>query len=323
MPHLKPWVVLAALCHCAFAAAQSGYPARPVSLVVPFAADGPNDAEFRLLLPQLQEATKKSFVFDFRPGAGSTIGTAYAAKAVPDGCTLLLTSGSITLLPNFYPDLSYDVARSFEPVIQLTERYTVLVASTEALPRVHNVQDLIAYGKANPGILNCGTAGSGSIGHITCVALASAIGVPIASIHYKGVSQVLTDLIGGRTHLTAGTLLVAQPAIKAGKARAIVALNTERSKTYPEVKTAIELGLDVEYPTWLGVFAPAGTAAGILGRLNREMASAARQPEVMSKLEAQGTYIVAGSPEAFRKKVLSELARWKKIIQEKNIRLDE
>lgn len=304
--------------------AESAYPSRrPVTLVVPFTSGGPNDVEFRLFLPRLQESMKQSFVFDFRPGAASTIGTGYVAKAAADGYTLLLTNGSITIHPNFYADLPYDVQKSFIPVIQLTERYTILIASTAGLPNVHSIQDLVAYAKANPGTLNCGTAGVGGISHIACVALSSAIGVPITAVHYKGVSQGLIDVIAGRTQLTAGTVFVAQPGIKAGKLRPIAALNRVRSTIYPELKTAIELGLDVEYPTWLGVFAPAGTPAAIVQRLNSEMAAAARAPDIMSKLDAQGTYVVASSPEAFRQKLAFELARWKKIIQEKNIRADE
>ena len=303
--------------------AQPAYPSRTVTMVVPFTSGGPNDSEFRLFQPRLQESTKQSFVFDFKPGATSTIGVGYVAKAAPDGYTLLLTNGSMTIHPNFYPDLPYDVARSFEPVIQLTERYTVLMASTTALPNVHSLADLVAYGKANPGKLNCGDAGAGGITHIACVSLSTAIGIPFTAVHYKGVSQGLIDVIAGRTQLTAGTIFVGLPAIKAGQLRPIVAMNTVRSKIFPELKTAMELGYDVEYPTWLGVYAPAGTPVPIVRRLNNEMAAAARLPEAMSKLEAQGTFVVASTPEVFRQKTLSELARWKKIIQEKNIKAEE
>ncbi len=299
--------------------APAGYPSKPVSLVVPFTSGGPNDEEFRLFLPRIQESMKQSFVFDFKPGAASTIGTAYAAKAAPDGHTLLLTNGSITIHPNFYPDLAYKVPDSFEPVIQMTERYTVLIASVAALPDVHNVQDLIAWAKANPGALNCGTAGAGGISHIACVALSAAAGIPIAPIHYKGVSQGLIDVLAGRTQLTAGTIFVAQGGIKSGKLRPILALNAVRSKIYPELKTAMEQGLDVEYPTWLGVFAPAGTPQAIVRRLNSEFATAARMPDTMARLEAQGTFVVAASPEAFRKKVVGESTRWSRIIREKGI----
>ena len=169
--------------------AQPAYPSRTVTMVVPFTSGGPNDSEFRLFQPRLQESTKQSFVFDFKPGATSAIGVGYVAKAAPDGYTLLLTNGSMTIHPNFYPDLPYDVAKSFDPVIQLTERYTVLMASTASLPNVHSLADLVAYGKANPGKLNCGDAGAGGITHIACVSLSTAIGIPFTAVHYKGVSQ--------------------------------------------------------------------------------------------------------------------------------------
>ena len=314
-----------AMLFSANASAQAGnapYPGKPVMLVVPFTSGGPNDEEFRTFLPRLQESTKQSFVFDFKPGAATTIGTGYVAKAAPDGYTLLLTNGSITIHPNFYPDLPYDVPGSFEPVTQMTERYTILISSVAALPNVYNIPDLVAFGKANPGVLNCGAAGAGGVSHIACVALASATGVPITPIQYKGVSQGLIDVIAGRTQLTLGTIFVAQPGIKAGKLRAISALNA-RSKIFPELPTAIELGLDVEYPTWLGVFAPAKTPAAIVNKLNSELGAAARAPEVVSRVESQGSFIVASSPDVFRKKLLAERARWKKIITEKGIKLEE
>ncbi len=299
------------------------YPSRPISLVVPLASGASTDTEFRQFLPRLQESMKQSFVFDFRPGAATTIGTAFVAKSAPDGYTLLLTNGGITIHPNFYTDLPYEVPKSFEPVTQVTERYTILMVSTVALPNVHTVPDLVAHGKANPGQLNCGTAGAGGITHIVCALVSSTLGIAITPVHYKGVSQGQIDLIAGRNHLSAGTIFVAQPAIKAGKLRPIAALNAVRSKIYPELKTAMEMGIDIDYPTWLGVFAPAGTPAAIVNRLSSEIGAAARAPEVANKLDAQGTYIVASSPEAFRKKVLSEIVRWRKVIQEKNIKSEE
>jgi tripartite-type tricarboxylate transporter receptor subunit TctC len=315
--------ILATLASCPGAAlGQGAYPSKPVTLVVPFTSGGPNDEEFRLFLPRIQESMKQSFVFDFKPGATSTIGTGYVAKAAPDGYTLLITNGSITIHPNFYPDLPYDVPGSFEPITQMTERYTILISSVAGLPEVRSIPDLVSWGKAHPGQLNCGAAGAGGVSHIACVALASATGVPITPIQYKGVSQGLIDVIAGRTQLTLGTIFVALPGIKAGKLRAIAALNA-RSKIFPELPTAMELGLDVEYPTWLGVFAPARTPAAIVNKLNAELAAAAHAPEVVSRVESQGSFIVASSPETFRKKLVTERARWKKIITEKGIKLEE
>ena len=328
--HLKAWTLLALTVLAPYSAVVMGqanisreFPSKPISLVVPLTAGAATDTEFRLFLPRLQESIKQPLVFDFRPGVATTLGTAYVARSSPDGHTLLLSNGSITLAPNFYPQLPYNVEKSFEPIIQLTERYTILMVSTVALPQVHTLQDLVSYGKENPGILNCGTAGSGGNSHIVCASLSSAIGVAITPVHYKGVSQGQPDLLAGRNHLSAGTVTVALPFIKDGKLRPIAALNRVRSMIFPDLKTAIEVGIDVEYPTWLGVFAPAGTDQVIVDLLNRELRAAASLADVVNKLESQGTYVVASTPDVFRKKVSSELARWRKIILEKNIKAEE
>ena len=299
--------------------AQANWPSKPVTLVIPFTAGGTTDNEFRHFLPRLQESTGQPFVFDFRAGAATTIGTAYVAKAAPDGYTLLLQNAGLTVHPNFYPDLPYQVQKSFEPVTQVSGGSTIVMVSTAALPNVHSMQDLIAWGKANPGKLNCNTAGQGGVTHIVCAALSAAMGVPITPVHYKGVSQGQVDLIAGRTQVAAGTLFNALTNIKAGRIRAIAALNPERSKLMPELRTTMEQGVDVEYPNWLGMLAPAGTPPALVERIYSEMAKAAKSPDVGLALEKLGSAVVVSSPEQFRKRIAVELARWRNIIQEHKI----
>ncbi len=311
--------VFAALGGNANAQAQANWPAKPVTLVIPFTAGGTTDNEFRHYLPKLQESTGQPFVFDFRSGAATTIGTAYVAKAAPDGYTLLLQNAGLTVHPNFYPDLPYNVQKSFEPISQVTGGSTIVMVSTAALPNVHSMQDLIAWGKANPGKLNCNTAGQGGVTHIVCAAMAAAIGVPITPVHYKGVSQGQVDLIAGRTQVAAGTLFNALTNIKAGKIRAIAALNPDRSRLMPELRTTFEQGVDLEYPNWVGMFAPAGTPPAIINRMYQELAKAARSPEVGQGLEKLGSMAVASTPDEFRKRMTGELARWRNIIQDHKI----
>ena len=301
----------------------TAYPVRPVSLVIPFASGGTTDTEARLYLPKLQDSTGQPFVFDFRTGGGTTIGSAYVAKSAPDGYTLLMNNSGITVFPNFYPDLPFDVLKSFAPITATSDRTTTLVVSTAALSGVQSLTDLFAYGRANPGKLNCGTAGSGGVSHIVCASLASAAGIVITPVHYKGAAQGAIDLVAGRTHMNAGAYFNALPNIKAGKLRAIAVLNAERSRLLPDMPTAIEQGYDVEYPSWLGVFAPAGTPPAIVNRLHAEFVKAVRAPDVLKQLEAQGSVPVASTPDAFRRRLVSELARWKKIVQEKGIKAEE
>ena len=299
------------------------YPNRPVSLVIPFAAGGTTDAEARIYTQKLQELTGQPWVFDFRAGAGTTVGSAYVARATPDGYTLLMNNSGMAVFPNFHPDLPFDVLKSFIPITQLSDRVTSLVVSPVALPNVHNLKDLVAYAKAKPGELTCGTgSGAGGISHIVCESLASAAGIAIAPVHYKGAAQAAVDLIAGRIHMNAGAYFNAMPNVKAGKLRVISILNTERAKMLPNMPTAIEQGFDVEYPSWLGVFAPAGMPPALVNRIHGELVKAVRAPDVLKQLDAQGSIAVANSPEAFRKRLVDELARWRKVVQEKGIKVD-
>ena len=302
--------------------ALDAYPSKPIVVIIPVAA-GPTDAEFRIFLPRLAEIFSQTFILENKPGAGQSIGTAIAAKAAADGYTLLLTNGSFTVHPNFYPDLPYDIVRSFDPVSQLTGRSTIMMVSTAALPGVHSIQDLIAHAREHPDKLNCGTSGAGSITHIVCAALASAANIRITPVYYKGGSQSQIDLIAGRTQLAAGTLFNALPNVRTGKLRPIATLNPERSRVIPEVRTSLEQGYDVEFPDWLGVLAPAGTPGAIVARLNTEFRKAVLSPDIAKQLEQQGSVALASAPEAFRKRLSLETARWKKIIQERGIKAEE
>ncbi len=302
--------------------AADSYPSRPITVIIPVAA-GPTDAEFRIFQPKLAEIFTQPFILENRPGAGQSVGTAVAARAAPDGYTLLLTNGSFTVHPNFYPNLSYDIIRNFEPVTQLTERDTIFAVSMASLPEVHNLKELVAWGRAHPGTLNCGTSGRGSITHIVCASLSSVTNLPITPVHYKGGGQSQIDLIAGRTHFVAGNLLNAISVVKQGKLRIIATLNPERSKLIPDVPTSLEQGFDVQYPSWLGVLVPAGTSPAIINRLYTGLRQAALSPEVSKQIEAQGSTPVGSSPEQFRKQIASEAARWKKIIQERGIKAED
>lgn len=304
------------------AAAPEAWPARPVTVIIPVAA-GPTDAEFRLFLPKLAEIFPQPFILENKPGAGQSVGTAIAAKAAPDGHTLLLTNGSFTVHPNFYPKLAYDITRSFEPVTQMTERATVFAVSPVSLPEVRSLKELVAWGQANPGQLNCGTSGRGSITHIVCASLASVANLPITAVHYKGGAQSQTDLIAGRTHFVATNLLNAIAVARQGKVRLIAALGPERAKAAPDVPTSLEQGYDVQYPSWLGVLVPAGTPPAIIARLHAGLRQAVLSPDLARQLDQQGIVPVGSSPDQFRRQIAAEAARWRKIIQERGIRAED
>ena len=299
-----------------------GFPSRPVTMVYPFAAGGPGDNEFRLYADRLLANLGQPFVLDFRPGAAATIGIAYVLKAAPDGYTLLAPNAGITVIPNFYPAFNENVIKSLAPVTQFSKSFTGVLVSQAVLSKVQSLQDLLAYARANPGALNCNTAGAGGITHTVCVALATAMNIRITPVHYKGVAQGQIDLIGGRTQVSGGTLFAAMPNIKSGKLRVIAILGPDRSPLMPEIRTSHEQGYNVDFPVWQGVFAPPGTPLPIVEKLSAEFAKVVRMPEVIKQLETLGNAPVASTPEVFRATVASELGYWKKIIQDNDIKAE-
>ena len=254
---------------------------------------------------------------DFRGGAGSTIGVAYALRAKPDGYTILAGNSSMMVFPYFYPELNPGVINQLIPVTQLSDRTSAVIISTAALPNVHSLQDLIAYGKANPEKLNCNTAGAGSNSHIACVALSSVIGIPITTVHYKGLGPASIDQIAGRTHLSVGTVF--QGMSHPRTLRFIAIMGAHRSKLLPELPTTHELGYDVDYRSWLGIFAPPNTPQPIVNYLNAEFVKAVKSPDVVAALENGGSHAVGSSDAEFRKRIAAELAISKKVIEDNKI----
>jgi len=321
---LATCAAIAALATPNLASAQAGnYPNRPVNIVVPFAAGGTTDSELRLYTGKLQASTGQPWVFDFRGGAGTTIGVGYTLRATPDGYTIMSTNSGISVIPNFYPELNHSVVSQLITITQLSDRSAAIITSVAALPNVRTVQDLLAYAKANPGKLNCNTSGPGAATHIACAALSNVLGIPITPVHYKGVGPGQIDLIAGRTQVSVGTVFNAWNQVKAGKLRYIAAMGAKRSKLMPDMPTTHEMGYDVDYPSWLGVFAPPKTPKAIVDKLNAEWVKAVKSPDVVEALDKTGSTAVGSSVEEFRIAFAKELAVSKKIVEQNNIKIEE
>jgi tripartite-type tricarboxylate transporter receptor subunit TctC len=305
------------------AQSAAGFPSRPVTVVVPYVPGGITDNETRLYTQKLQESTGQPFVLDFKPGATTTIGTGHVAKANPDGYTLLVATTTLTLLPNFFPDLPFDVIKSFTPITMMSNRSAAVLVSPAALPNIQTLDELVAHARANPGMLNAGTNGQGSVVHIVGAWLASATKTKLTFVHYKGVAQGVVDLIAGRTHLAPGTVFNALPHLRSGKLRAVAIIGDQRSRLMPDIKTTREYGYDVEFPSWLGAFAPAKTPDAIVNTLNAEFKKAVMSAGVVKQLESAGAVPVASTPDEFRKRLLRELTNWQKVIREENIKLTQ
>jgi tripartite-type tricarboxylate transporter receptor subunit TctC len=300
----------------------ASFPSRPVRVIIPFVPGGSTDSEAKLYTDKLHASLKQPFVYDFRGGAGGYIGALQFLNATPDGYTIMITNTGLTVSANFYPQLNHDIVRQFVPITELSNRTTAVITSPMALPNVHTLKDLTAWGKSNPGQLNCNNSGAGGVTHIVCVALSNAIGVPITPIYYKGIAQGQIDLIAGRTQVSGGTLTAALGHIKTGKLRAIAIYGANRSTLLPDVPTTAEQGYDLAYPSWLGAFAPPTTPQTIVSKLNAEFVRAIKSPDVIAAVEKLGTTPIASTPEEFRKKFQSNLMYWKRIVETNNIKLE-
>lgn len=322
---LAAYAVVAATSLANPAAAQdsaANYPSKPVRVIIPFVAGGSTESEARLYIDKLQASLKQPFVYDFRGGAGGSIGAVQLLKATPDGYTIMIANTGLTIFPNFYPQLSHQAVSQLVPITELSNRTTAVITSPTALPNVHSLKDLAAWGKANPGKLNCNNSGAGGVTHIVCVALSNAIGVPITPVYYKGVAQGQIDLIAGRTQVSAGTLTAGLGHIKTGKLKAIAIYGTNRSPVLPDLPTTVEQGYDLAYPSWIGAFAPAKTPQHLVRKLNAEFVNAVKSTDVIAALEKLGTTPIGSTQEEFRKKFQSNLAYWKQIVETNNIKLE-
>ena len=302
--------------------AASTYPSRPVTIISPFAPGGSTDKDGRVWAQKLQESLGKAFVLDFKPGAGSTIGTNYVAKAAPDGYTLLIVSSGFSVNAATYSDLPYDSVKDFTPLSLLVKRPTVLLVHP-SVP-VKSYPEYIAYAKARPGELNMATSGAGGISHMIGAWLHSVTGTSITFVHYKGAGPMYTDLIAGRTQVTASSLFTSLPHIKPGKLRPLAILSAERSELLPGMKTVAEQGIpDFDYSAWTGLLMPASVPAAIVNRLSAEIGKHAKSPDMIERFADDGTHVLGSSSEEFRRYLVGEITRWKRLAQEFNIKAVE
>jgi tripartite-type tricarboxylate transporter receptor subunit TctC len=316
--------LLAALALAAAAAsahAQAQYPSRSITLVVPFAAGGSNDIVARAIGKKLGEAWGQSVIIDNRAGAGGVIGASFVATAAPDGHTLLLVSSTYTINPAVKANMPFDTMKAFEPVAFVASS-PLLMASANKLP-VKSVQDLIALAKSKPNAINYASAGPGSINQIAAELFASAAGVKIVHVPYKGGSLAVNDLVGGHVDLYISSMPQILQIARSGQARPLAVTGLKRSSSLPDVPTLDEVGLKgYEASSWWGIVAPAGTPTGIVGKLNDEINRALGSDEMQRFLEGEGAEAKAMSPNAFRDLIESEVKRWDKIAKEANIRAD-
>jgi tripartite-type tricarboxylate transporter receptor subunit TctC len=310
------------ICLLATQVLAQAYPSKPVRVIVPYPPGGGNDTLGRLFAAKLQERMGQPFVVENRPGAGTMIGTEAAAKAAPDGYTILLSSiATHALSPNLYSRVPYDPVRDFAPITLLGIAPTVLVVTSE-LP-AKSVAELVALAKARPGQYAYASGGNGTPPHVNAEVFKAVAGVDLLHVAYKGGGPALVDLIAGRVHVMLDTAASAMPHVRSGKLRALALSAPRRSPEYPELPTFAEAGMP-QYDTnaWYSMHAPAGTPPEIVRRLNTELVAIVRDADVAARFKQLSTDPVGNTPEEFAAFVRAELEKYGRVIKAAGIKLD-
>jgi tripartite-type tricarboxylate transporter receptor subunit TctC len=299
------------------------YPTKPIKIVVPFPAGSASDLRTRKLAEQLGPRLGQPIIVENRPGAAGTIGAGVVARSAPDGYTLLYATNSIlSVAPHVQPRSDFDPLSAFAAIIHLADTPLVVVVPS-SLP-VRSLQDFAALAKREPGGLAYGTSGVGSIQHIGIEQYAEIAGIRLLHVPYKGESEVLTALLGGQISMGYCTLMVCQAYIKNGKLRALAVTAARRLAMLPEVPTVAESGAPgYELQAAGGLFAPAGTPKNIVDRLYRQSESVIRSPDMTAWTEANGSEVVAGSPQEFMAVIKRDYDRYGKLVKKLAIRADE
>ena len=301
--------------------AQGQYPNKPVTVIVPHAAGGATDTIARIVTQKLGEVMGQQFVADNRPGAGGNIATALAAKARPDGYTLILTVNSTHVInPALYKSTGFDPVKDFEPISLAANAGYVLVANA-AFP-ANSVADLIALAKAKPGVINHASAGNGTLNHLIGEMLKRAAGIDMQHIPYKGAAAAATDVAGGQVPVSIQSLPSSLAFIQSGKIKVLGVVNEKRLASMPNAPTIGETLPGFGSTPWYGLLAPAGTPKDIIAKLHDAMEKVLASRDVIDKLAAQGCEVLTGNPSQFAALIREDLPRWSKIVKDSGAQID-
>jgi len=308
--------VLPSLAH-----AQS-YPNKTIRMIVPFPAGGATDIVARLVAQKLGDAVGQQVIVDNRGGAAGTIGSDLAAKSPPDGYTILIgTSSTHAIAQSLYAKLPYDSIKDFTPVIGIATA-TIVLSMHPSVP-AKTVRELIVLAKAKPDALSFASSGSGGVSHLVGEMFKAQAGVQMLHIPYKGDAPALADLVGGQVSLEFGTALSFLPYIQSGRLKALAVTSLKRSQVMPDVPTVAESGLKgFEALQWFGVFAPAGTRAEVVTRLNTEIVKILQTADMRERLTKLASEVMADTPEQFAAFQKAEIAKWARVVKDSGARID-
>jgi tripartite-type tricarboxylate transporter receptor subunit TctC len=301
--------------------AQTDYPSRPIRLVIPFPPGGGTDFVSRTVGTKLGEMTGWTIVLENRPGAGGNIAIESVAKSAPDGYTIVMgQSDNMMLGPFLYSTVAYDSVKSFEAIVRVSAAPLVVVSAAGS--KITDPISLAAAGKSARGI-TWGTAGNGTVGHLFGEQIKAAMGINLVQVPYKGASPAMTDVIGGAVDVAILSVGSVIPHIRSGKAQPVAVTSAARSQVVPDAKTFAESGYkDVDVMIWLGLFAPAGTPAAIVNRLNEAVNRVLAQPDIQQKIVGQGVSVGGGSAAEFAAFVKADYARWGEVAKRSGVKVE-
>ncbi|HWI78507.1 MAG TPA: tripartite tricarboxylate transporter substrate binding protein [Ramlibacter sp.] len=319
----KTW--LAILCLGWFAAAPASaqtFPDHTVRIVVPYPPGGFNDTLARVSAEKLTKMWNQPVVVENKPGGNTTLGNAFVAKSPADGYTILVTPLPFSALPGLYGNkLPYDALKDFTPLVWAGSTQNALVVRND-LP-VNSVKELIEYAKKNPGKVNYGSTGSGSSNHLSMELFMKMTGTRMQHIPYKGSAPATLAMVSGEIDALFDNVPNVLPQIKAGKMKAIAVSGLQRSVLLPSVPTVAESGVPgYEVNVWFGMQLPAGTPKPIVDKINRDMVSLLKEPDVVARFRDQGVEVVASSPAEFSQLIQKEVVKWTQLIKDANIRIE-
>jgi len=302
--------------------AQAKWPDEPIRLVVPFSPGGGTDTLARLVAEKVSAATKWSIVVENKPGGGGNIGLDAVAKAAPDGYTIGMgQTANLAVNPTLYKKMPYDALKDFTPIALVATQPVVLVVRADAPYKT--LADLVSAAKAKPGDVSMGSAGSGTIGHLTGELLAREAKVKFLHVPYKGAGPALTDLLGGNVQFAFLTLPSIISMLKANRLRALAVTSQKRIAALPNVPTVAESGYkDFVTESWYGLVGPAKLPAAIAATINAEVEKVLKQPEVIAKLDAEGNEPLGGSADRFAARIKTDHAKWGTVVREAGITPD-
>lgn len=314
-------IVAASCCVAGEAAAAENYPSKPIRLIVPYPAGGGVDAVARSIAPKLAERIGQQIVIDNRGGAGGNIGTELAARALPDGYTLVMGAAALAINMTLYPKLPFDPVRDLTPIS--------LLASTPNIVTVHpslpvtSMRELIALAKKAPRSINYGSAGNGTTSHLAAELLKSMAKIDVVHVPYKGTTAALVAIVSGEAPLMLAPALTVLPHISAGKLRAVAITSSVRSPVFLKLPTVAESGLPgYEASQWYGVLAPAAMSAQTVAYLNKHIIETLRDSTVSDRLSREGSILIGNTPPQFAAHLKSEIEKWARVVRQSGARID-